>query len=150
MADIPLFDLTSDGKFRLAYDRLQWILQRRVTQARRSGPRAGEPSYTGIWFVGRKKRTIAEAFEHWSIDLTPDAREQYDALPESYPLFRNQVWRSDGVGGYEHVGWHMPYAVAAVEGAAQRDLALSGQLPHGTASMRWADSTPGTVAVAST
>ncbi len=26
MSDIPLFDLTADGKYRLAYDRRQWIL----------------------------------------------------------------------------------------------------------------------------
>ena len=137
MADIPLFDLTADGKFRLAYDSRQWILQQRVTRARLNGPRAGEPSYTGVGFIGHKKTDLWKVFERHGVVLTPEARRQFDALPESYPLFRNRVWSGETRDGFEYIGWvgvgsDIEGAAGPVEGVRQCDLAFPGQIPHGT------------------
>ncbi len=138
MSDIPLFDLTADGKFRLAYDKLQWILQKREGRRKPGNgvlPDEREPggyaAYRGIWFVGRKKSTLCEAFTRWHIDLMPEAQQRFDALPSSFPLFRHVVWQDDGEGNFTHVGWAgmgsgISNGGAAVEGTSERDLGPEG------------------------
>jgi hypothetical protein len=86
MADIPLFDLTADGKYRLAYDRLQWILQRR-----KAAPRNDDTGYRGIWFVGRKKHTLLEGFARSGVELTPTAQRRFNALPDTFDEFYAQI-----------------------------------------------------------
>ncbi len=88
MADVPLFDLTADGKFRLAYDSRQWVLQqrKRKPRARQFDGRAVQISgYEGVWFVGRNKRVMGEAV--YGLDLTPEARQRFDALPDTFDEF---------------------------------------------------------------
>ncbi len=138
LSDIPLFDLTADGKFRLAYDKLQWILQKREGRRKPGNgvlPDEREPggyaAYRGIWFVGRKKSTLCEAFTRWHIDLMPEAQQRFDALPSSFPLFRHVVWQDDGEGNFTHVGWAgmgsgISNGGAAVEGTSERDLGSEG------------------------
>ncbi len=123
MSNIPLFDLTADGKFRLAYDKLQWILQKRVLRGGRlKGVVDGKPGYRGLWFVGRKKTTLQEGFERWHVDLTPEARRRFYALPRTFDEFHDQVSRAD-------LGSPKSDAIKPVEGDAQCDLGPEGTLP---------------------
>ncbi len=85
MADKPLFNLDTEGRWRLAYDRQQWIIQRRKGPARSSN-RSGiaESGWRGVSFVGGKKTTLARLFREKSISLTPEAQARLDALPEQF------------------------------------------------------------------
>ncbi len=77
MADKPLFDLDAEGRWRLAYDRQQWIIQRRKGSARPSN-RSGiaESGWRGVFpFVGGKKTTLARLFREKGISLTPEEND---------------------------------------------------------------------------
>ncbi len=60
MADKPLFNLDAEGRWRLAYDRQQWVLQRRRRAPRRS-ERAGiaDSGWRPVSFIGSTKATLA-------------------------------------------------------------------------------------------
>ena len=85
MADKPLFNLDAEGRWRLAYDRQQWVLQRR-----KGAPRAGnryairESCWRGVSFVGSRKATLERLFREKGISLTPEAQARFDALPEQF------------------------------------------------------------------
>jgi len=85
MADNPLFNLDAEGRWRLAYDRQQWIIQRRKGPARPSN-RSGiaESGWRGVSFVGGKKATLARLFREKGISMTPEALARLDALPEQF------------------------------------------------------------------
>ncbi len=84
MADRPLFNLDAKGRWRLAYDRQQWIIQRRVGAARPSDSGAVLKSgWQAVSFVGGKKATFREK----AISLTPEANARIDALPEQFMEF---------------------------------------------------------------
>ncbi len=59
MADKPLFSLDAEARWRLAYDRQQWVVQRRRRAPRRS-ERAGisDSGWRGVSFIGGKKATL--------------------------------------------------------------------------------------------
>ncbi len=62
MADKPLFDLDTEGRWRLAYDRQQWVVQRRAGMPCRRGSDSAAMRWTGwkaVSFVGGKKATLA-------------------------------------------------------------------------------------------
>ncbi len=85
MADNPLFNLDTKGRWRLAYDAQQWVIQRRKGPARpanRSG--IAESGWRGVSFVGGKKATLARLFREKGIVLTPEAQARLDALPEQF------------------------------------------------------------------
>ena len=85
MADIPLFTLDAEGRWRLAYDRQQWIIQRRKGPARPCGVVPGRDSgWMAVSFVGGKKATLARLFREKGIFLTPEAQARFDALPEQF------------------------------------------------------------------
>ena len=97
MADKPLFNLDADGRWRLAYDRNQWILQR---ARKRKSPRRQKPpsspfevapgsilDWGGVSFVGGKKSTLARVFGEKGISLTPEAQARFDGLPEQFLEF---------------------------------------------------------------
>ena len=88
MADKPLFTLDAEDRWRLAYDRQQWIIQRRKGPARpanRSG--IAESGWRGVSFVGGRKATLARLFREKDIFLTSEAQARFDALPEQFMDF---------------------------------------------------------------
>ena len=88
MADRPLFNLDANGRWRLAYDRQQWIIQRRVGAARPSDSGAVLKSgWQAVSFVGGKKPTLHRLFREKGIDLTNEAQTRFDALPEKFMDF---------------------------------------------------------------
>ncbi len=84
MADKPLFNLDTKGRWRLAYDSNQWVLQRRMRSPGRNRAGIRESGWRGVSFVGSKKATLARLFREEGISLTPEAQARFDALPEQF------------------------------------------------------------------
>ncbi len=85
MADKPLFHLDSDGRWQLAYDRQQWIIQRRVGAVRPSDSGAVLKSgWQAVSFVGGKRATLHRLFREKGISLTREAQTRFDSLPEQF------------------------------------------------------------------
>ena len=85
MADNPLFNLDAEGRWRLAYDSNQWIVQRRKGPARPCGVVPGRDSgWMAVSFIGGKKATLVRLFREKGISLTPVAQARFDALPEQF------------------------------------------------------------------
>ncbi len=90
MADRPLFNLDTEGRWRLAHDRQQWIIQRRVGTPLpgRSDSSAGATSgWQAVSFVGGKKATLDRLFREKGVSLTAEAQARLDALPEQFMDF---------------------------------------------------------------
>ncbi len=88
MADKPLFNLDTEGRWRLAYDRQQWVIQRRKGPPRLSNVVPGRDSgWMAVSFVGGKKATLHRLFREKGISLTPKAQARFDALPEQFMDF---------------------------------------------------------------
>jgi len=90
MADKPLFNLDTEGRWRLAFDAQQWIIQRRVGSPLpgRSDSSAGATSgWKAVSFVGGVKTTLERLFREKGISLTPEAQARLDALPEQFQDF---------------------------------------------------------------
>ena len=90
MADKLLFILDTEGRWRLAYDRQQWVLQRRSGKARAVGLEA-RPSRGSGWegasFIGSEKRVLRRVLGEKGVVLTPEAQARLDALPERFMNF---------------------------------------------------------------
>ncbi len=87
MAHKPLFDLDADGRWRLAFDRQQWVVQRRVGKPRsgRSGSAAvRDTGWKGISFVGSEKRILRRVLLEAGVVLAPEAQARLNALPELF------------------------------------------------------------------
>ena len=87
MADKPLFNLDAEGRWRLAFDRQQWVVQRRVGKPRpsRSGSAAvRDTGWKGISFIGSEKRILRRVIREAGVILTPEAQARLDALPEQF------------------------------------------------------------------
>ncbi len=85
MTDKPLFSLDAEGRWRLAYDSNQWIIQRRKGPPRPSGIVPGRDSgWMAVSFVGGKKATLHRLFREKGISLTAEAQAWFDALPEQF------------------------------------------------------------------
>ena len=88
MADNPLFSLDAEGRWRLAYDSNQWIIQRRKGPARPCGVVPGRDSgWMAVSFIGGKKATLVRLFREKSVVLTAEAQSRFDALPEQFMDF---------------------------------------------------------------
>ncbi len=90
MADKPLFNLDAEGRWRLAHDRQQWVIQRRTKKARvgrTEGGSIADSGWRGVSFVGGKKTTLARLFREKGISLTHEAQTRFDALPEHFMDF---------------------------------------------------------------
>ena len=85
MTDTPLFKLDAEGRWRLAYDSQQWVLQRRRRAPRRS-ERAGiaDSGWRPVSFIGSTKATLARVLGEKGVVLTPEAQTRLDALPEQF------------------------------------------------------------------
>ncbi len=77
--DRALFDLDADGHHRLAYDDLQWIVQRKWTDRK-----TGEAKYRGISFVATEKRILLEVIGEKGVLLSAEARERIAAMPSTF------------------------------------------------------------------
>ena len=90
MADKPLFTLDADNRWRLAYDKNQWVLQRGEKRksvragARSKAPRSDGMDWRGISFVGSDKRVLRRVIREAGVVLTPAAQARLDALPEQF------------------------------------------------------------------
>ncbi len=94
MADSPLFELDAERRWRLAYDREQWVLQRRTQKAHTrqiKGHAARDSGFRGVWFVGSRKATLVRGFRRFGVELTPEAQSKFDDLPDTFPQFRREV-----------------------------------------------------------
>ncbi len=88
MADKPLFNLDAEGRWRLAYDRQQWIIQRRKGPPRPSGVVPGPDSgWQAVSFIGSTKRTLYRCLREHGVELTAEAQAQLDTLPEQFMDF---------------------------------------------------------------
>ncbi len=90
MADKPLFILDADGRWRLAYDSNQWVIQRRAQKPRvrrLEGHAIADTGWRGVSFVGGKKATLDRLFREKGISLTTEAQARLDALPEQFMDF---------------------------------------------------------------
>ncbi len=85
MTDTPLFNLDANGRWRLAYDRQQWVVQRRRRAPRRS-ERAGiaDSGWRGVSPIGSTKATLARVLGEKRVVLTAEAQARFDALPEQF------------------------------------------------------------------
>ncbi len=90
MADKPLFNLDAEGRWRLAYDSNQWVIQRRAQKPRvrrLEGHAIADSGWRGVSFVGGKKATLHRLFREKGISLTREAKSRLDALPEQFMDF---------------------------------------------------------------
>ncbi len=87
MADKPLFKLDAEGRWRLAYDRHQWAIQRRTEKPCRRGSDSAamrRTGWKGVSFVGSKKATLRRVLREKRVSLTAEAQARLDALPERF------------------------------------------------------------------
>ena len=88
MTDKPLFTLDAKARWRLAYDRQQWIIQRRVGSPRRSDSGVMLKSgWQAVSFIGSTKRTLYRCLREHGVELTAEAQAQLDTLPEQFMDF---------------------------------------------------------------
>ncbi len=90
MTDKPLFNLDAEGRWRLAHDRQQWVIQHRTKKARVSHTEGGsirDSGWRGVSFVGSTKATLARILGEKGVVLTAEAQARLDALPERFMDF---------------------------------------------------------------
>ena len=91
MTDKPLFSLDADGRWRLAYDSQQWVVQRKVGKPRpgRYGSTAGASTgWKAVSFIGGTKATLRRVLREAGVTLTPAAQARLSALPEQFLDFK--------------------------------------------------------------
>ncbi len=87
MADKPLFNLDAEGRWRLAFDRQQWVVQRRVGKprpGRSSSAAVRDTGWKAVSFIGSEKRVLRRVLGEAGVVLTPEAQSRLDALPEQF------------------------------------------------------------------
>ncbi len=91
MADKPLFNLDAKGRWRLAYDRQQWVVQRRAQKARvrrLEGHAIADSGWRGVAFIGSEKRGLRRVPGEKGIALTAEAAAQLDPRVPPHPFRR--------------------------------------------------------------
>ncbi len=76
MADKSLFNLDTKGRWRLAYDRQQWMIQHRAGKSYRHGSDSAamrRTGWRGVSYVGGRKTTLERLFREKGIVLTTEA-----------------------------------------------------------------------------
>ncbi len=87
MADKPLFTLDAEARWRLAYDRQQWVLQHRTGKPRvrrLEGYAITDSGWRAVSFIGGKKATLRRVLGEKRVPLTAEAQARLDALPERF------------------------------------------------------------------
>ncbi len=90
MADKPLFILDAEARWRLAYDRQQWVVQRRAGTPCRRGSDSAAMRSTGwraVSFIAGEKRVLPRVLGEHGVVLTAEAQARLDALPERFADF---------------------------------------------------------------
>ena len=90
MADKPLFTLDAEARWRLAYDRQQWVLQHRTGKPRvrrLEGYTITDSGWRAVSFIGSEKRVLARVLGEKGVILTTEAQARLDALPETFRDF---------------------------------------------------------------
>ncbi len=75
MTDKPLFSLDAKGRWRLAYDSQQWVIQRRQQNPsvrRLKGHGIRDSGWRGVSFVGGKKATLERLYRSAQTDRPPN------------------------------------------------------------------------------
>ena len=87
MTDFPLFTLDDECRFRLAYDRRQWIIQRRRGK-----------DWDGIWFIGDTKANLEHGLHRFEIELTCDEARDKGGIVASARLTKDHqdMMEADG------------------------------------------------------
>ncbi len=87
MADKPLFNLDAEGRWRLAYDSQQWVVQRRAQKPRvrrLEGHAIADSGWRWVSFIGGKKATLGRILGEKGVVLTAEAQARLDTLPERF------------------------------------------------------------------
>ena len=120
MTDKTLFDLDAAGRWRLAYDSNQWIIQKRGGTRRKDATgrdRQGKDVWQSIRFIGGPKKGLWRSFRELEIMLTDDAIAWVDALSDDFLTWQAQERQKE--------------AGVPAEGGAQRDHGPEGaQVPE--------------------
>ncbi len=90
MADAPLFTLDAEGRWRLAHDRQQWVLQRRTKKPRVrhiEGRAVADSGWRGVAFIGSEKRILHRVLREKGVVLTAEAQACLETLPETFRDF---------------------------------------------------------------
>ena len=123
MADKPLFGL--NGKFRLAYDQHQWIVQHRC----------GRSTWRAVAFIGNKKTTLWRTLREREIWLSDEAIARVDALPDHFFSFlrehdpvlakRHPIYRAHAAEIRGHTARSRPFESS---GTGEADVPLDDAL----------------------
>ena len=84
LTDRPLFNLDTEGRWRLAYDSQQWVIQRRAQKPRvrrLEGHAIADSGWRGVSFVGGTRATLARVLGERGVVLAAEAQARFDALP---------------------------------------------------------------------
>ncbi len=128
MTDKVLFDLDAAGRWQLAYDGNQWIIQKRKGMRRKNAAdRAGQEMWRGIMFIGGPKNGLWRSFRELGVMLTAGALARIDALPDDFLTWQAQERQKE--------------AGAPAEGGAQRDHGPEGARTPEKPEKRVSDST---------
>lgn len=96
MADTPLFTLDAEGRWRLACDRQQWVIQRRKGSKRPvNGSGIADSGWRAVSFIGSVKRVLSRCIREAGVVLAPEAETRLDALPEQFLDFVAERKRID-------------------------------------------------------
>ena len=87
MADRSLFTLDAEGRWRLAYDSNQWVLQRRAGSPGINRYGIRESGWRGVAFIGSDKRVLGRVLGEKGVVLTAEAQARFDALPGRFMDF---------------------------------------------------------------
>ncbi len=90
MADKPLFSLDAEGRWRLAFDRQQWVVQQRVGTPCQRGSDSAAMRRTGwmaVSLIGSEKRVLRRVLGEKGVILTAEAQARLDTLPDMFMDF---------------------------------------------------------------
>ena len=90
MADKPIFALDAEGKWQLAYDDLQWILQYR-------SPKSGKTR--SVSFIATYRRVLLEVLHDKGVLLTEEA-DRLNGLPDITGAGRDEFCRAAAGGTF--------------------------------------------------
>ncbi len=83
MTDKPLFNLDDEGRWRMAYDRQQWVIQHRTKKARVSRTEGGSTRDSGwraVSFIGGTKAKLARVLGEKGVVLNAEAQTAHRRL----------------------------------------------------------------------
>ncbi len=90
MKDILLFDLDADGRWRLAHDDIQWVLQKR-----RGKPNAKASGFVGVSFIATKKEILLPVIREMGIAPSAEAINRLERLQDTFTEFAAERSRAD-------------------------------------------------------